>query len=458
MNEYTEEHSDTFDSYTFRNKESKPVVRFDFSNVHEERGTVHAEVSIYYLYDGQETPVVKYQRFNLQTEKKPGLDDLGFVAGVFQDKLSGWYETAKARTIEGFRKPIEAVDLTTRSHLSSYSGFLIDPLILGRGVSLLFAEGGTGKSFIGLVMCVIQATGMEIMGMNTSEVGPSLYVDYEDDIETHELRLTAVLASLDITIDDFSYPIKYIRPAQKLFKARSQIGGLIRTIKPRLIIVDSVANARGGDANAAEDTIQVFSTMRQFNTSVLALDHITKEDTRSNKAVTPFGSVFTINAVRLAWGMRATEGSTGINVGLILKQTKRNTVARHDPLSLSMEFVNKDMEVGEMGVTQPVLHGVKFKRHDVFGQLLNPVKPEKETQIDKIVTYLIKHGASTTGEMAAGIKEDSNSLGTALRREMKNGQPKVKRLPDTNPRKWEAVQTTQMDLSDQEEGNEGETL
>ena len=404
--EITEFHDDDYHSYTFVTAKGQQVCRFEVDNAHEERSQVHGEVTVYYLFDGEPSgPVFAHQRLNLMTDKRPNIELLTALADVWP--WEEFYEHAKRVTIDSFRNPQAPRSLKEDFTNEPLAPFLLEPFVLYQGVSLLFGPGGTGKSMVALSMAIAVASGRTVFGRKPTETGNVLYIDYEDSFETHQRRLAALLNGMDMTMDDLEHDILWLRPPQSVAKMRRQLRTMMRDADPVLVILDSVGLARGGDAMGSEETIRLFFSLNQLGRSVVAIDHVTKEDQRASKMLTPYGSIYTVNSVRLAWAIQRADASNELKTYLNLKQTKRNNVAFHEPLGAEMTFVNEMVEFGDS--VQPVLDSVKLGLTDQWWQM------EASSAIDKAVEYLETHGPSPGPSIARAIGVKPETLSKKLR-------------------------------------------
>ena len=157
-----------------------------------------------------------------------------------------------------------------------------------------------------------------------------MWCDYETD-ETEVLeRILALQKGMKIEDGDWKDNLHHATMYGKVVNVIDGIQRKVLDTGAKLIVLDSVGNARGGDAISADDTLKLFKSLRSLNVPVLALDHVTKEDVRAGKSATPYGSVFTINAARLLWAMVQDEDTSAppeirqVN----LTNTKQNRIPR----------------------------------------------------------------------------------------------------------------------------------
>lgn len=192
-------------------------------------------------------------------------------------------------------------------------GFLVRPLInRGRATSLV-GEGGSYKSWIALAATAMEATGNgDWLGMTVIESGPAFYIDYEATPSTHRTRLEALANGLGIDMpgDELQYipgrgiPLTMWAPA---LRRRVESEGA------KLVTIDSVMLARGGEAKAA-DNIAFFAALASLGCSVLLVDHKSWEKARSGD-VGAYGSIINHNTIGLSWEVRATGNVVSLHPG-----------------------------------------------------------------------------------------------------------------------------------------------
>lgn len=415
-------HEGDFHTYMFISEADQEIARIEIEGVYSDKMGVWGELSVYYLFEGTPERVVGFKRVNLIQDKRPGVLDLEERTTMFNWQTM--YEMAMSATVEATRKP-KTPSILTPTEAGANAPFLVPPFILSRGVSLLFGPGGTGKSLLALAMALSVTTGRAVFGNRPTETGPVLYLDYEDTERTQQERMSSVMQGMDISEDDLEHGIHYLKPQSSVGKMRRELHTHMRELRPVLVIVDSVGQARGGDANGSEETIKMFATLNSLDTSVLGIDHMTKDDRRSGKMLTPYGSVYTENSVRLAWAVKAAESSTSTERYLNLIQTKRNSVAAHEPLGAQMTFTNEGMEFN--GTMQPILRKVIVSLSDRWWE-----KAEGST-IDRIVDSLDSHGNKTISELASLLDIPKDTVKRTLDRYL---DKKVSKVTTTKPFVW----------------------
>src|SRR5205085_6642924 len=72
--------------------------------------------------------------------------------------------------------------------------FQINPLVFRGKPTVLFGDGGLGKSSLALLCAMLISTGETIAGLSALP-GIALYLDYEDSYDVHVRRMQAIVAA-----------------------------------------------------------------------------------------------------------------------------------------------------------------------------------------------------------------------------------------------------------------------
>jgi hypothetical protein len=236
------------------------------------------------------------------------LEDIDFgaileqIAAKSVDRYREGEPTVDLREVEGDRRP----------------PFLLRPFVERSGASLIFADGGSGKSIFAMAIAVSVASGVGVVGDPIGDPRPVLYLDWESDEYAHTERLRAICGAAGIPLP----PIHYRRQVSSLSESVATIRKEIATKGIGLVIVDSLGAARGDEPESAAVTIKLFTAARSMGVPWLGVDHVSKAAGDKTK---PFGSVYSHNLARLIWSMdrHQEEGDDEITVALV--NAKRNS-------------------------------------------------------------------------------------------------------------------------------------
>ena len=191
--------------------------------------------------------------------------------------------------------------------------FLLDPYVERGGATILFADGGLGKSLFGLAIAYAVASGIPIIGRAVTAACPVLYLDWEADGETHRDRLHAIAEGAGLGKPPNT--IHYRRQYASLAEVAPHVRRIIAEEHIGFVVVDSLGAARGGEPESADTTIRLFNGARSWEVPWTGIDHVTKNG--GDGQAKPFGSVYTHNLARLTWSMeKVEEQSDGMMIAL----------------------------------------------------------------------------------------------------------------------------------------------
>ena len=210
---------------------------------------------------------------------------------------------------------------------------------LPRGfVTLLAADGGTGKSYLAIYLAITLCLGRSFLGLATMR-GRVLYVDYELDEDEQKRRVWRVLAGLGMTPADpnLAGRFYYYRPRGPLSSnaGHDEVVKIIREHKISLVILDSLTIGLGADATSQQDVTQIMQRFREWGT-VFAIDHISGQAARGNQSrARPFGSIFKRNIARSTFTLARAEAG-----GHLLTSDKSNFGPQQDLLCYAIDFLD----------------------------------------------------------------------------------------------------------------------
>lgn len=235
--------------------------------------------------------------------------------------------------------------------LSSYSPdlsqkWLLYPYLQQRSTTVLFGDGGVGKTTLAEYIGLCAATGRGALNNAISEPTNVMYLDWETEADTHWELLNALCAGLDMKIPPNMF---YRRMNASLPSSIGAVRHEVALHEIGLVIVDSIGLAGGDDPERAGPKIAIFNALRTLEScATLAIDHVSKVDHRK-----PYGSVYTRNIARLAWELskaQEQEDPNVINVALRLEKINRGKAPpRH---GYRLGFVNEGDSLRELMVEE----------------------------------------------------------------------------------------------------------
>lgn len=241
--------------------------------------------------------------------------------------------------IDTHRAGVPAIKLN-EVDLSENVRWRVDNILLEGEVSLIFANGGTGKSFFSLWLATLVQEGyMSSDHGLVVEPGNVLYLDYETKPEEIAHRSRMIHAGLGIDTADStttSSQIVYNQCGHPFVDEEDYIQDLIYKHNISLVVIDSMGRAVSGELESADTVVPFFAAVKRLNTTVLVVSH-------TNKSGQLFGSQYTHNEARLIWEAKKS-GSTNNGMEFSLVCRKANNVPFQPPQAYGVDFSN-DMAI-----------------------------------------------------------------------------------------------------------------
>ena len=316
-------------------------VRIVLDRFYESRGELNCEMVIDQVSD----PVKGGPSGRLHGPAKVNLISdrtLGILGNRLKTRLNvDWdamFGQMVALSIRQYRDGSPLIDLADVDLSAEAPRFLLPPFIDEHGVTVLVADGGTGKSVTALGMAVAVAALEPVFGEYAHVRAPVVYLDWEADEETHAERLRAICRGQEIDVPKGM--IHYQRMVSSLAEAVPSLRKKIMDIGAGLVVVDSVGMARGGAPESAEETIKLFRGIRSLGVPVLAIDHISKESKKNDVGAgsDPIGSVYTRNSARLVWSMEGKQIEGRDESVIVFRNSKANFGRKERQRAFRYEF------------------------------------------------------------------------------------------------------------------------
>lgn len=268
--------------------------------------------------------------------------------------------------------------------------YIVYPLILKNQISLVFGNGGVGKSTLALLLSVYAQGAKGNLGIQAQQsVQSVLYLDYETDKDAILWQFKNILAGMESN----GYTLQYRKCSIPLAEDIENIKQVVWQTNAGLVIVDSVGAACGSDLNEAHTANSLTLALRSLNTTCLLISHTSKE--KQNKK-TPYGSVYFYNNARNIWEVKKMQeaGKDEILIGLFHR--KANLSKLHKPIGLKFIYLEDKIEV---------------RRQDI-----NEVEEfAKEISLkERIISLLKEKGLLTATEIAEHLGVDPHEVRSRL--------------------------------------------
>lgn len=360
-------------------------IEFDYVSSERRTGEIHAEVRFTFT-DALEGRPIHQARLNLSsTQSKDRL--AAKLAKQFKHRGINWDEAlewACQWVINRYRSGEPGILLRDALDDPDLGQPLIPPLLTSDGITIIFGDGGSGKSYVSLALALSLHTGDPVIeGLEPRVIRRVAYLDWEWSARVHRRRMVRLLG-------DHLPDIAYLPCRLPIREERDRIRAFIREKRIDYVVIDSVALAAGNEPEAAETAIQFFNTVRELGVDALGIAHVTNQAARTS-ADRPFGSAYWHNSARSTWYLRRTaeDPVTGaFRVGL--SQKKANEGRLHPTFGVEFSFDEN----------RTYLRAVDWRDDpDLADQV-----PIKARLVD-----LLKHGPLKVHEIAdvTGIKPDT---------------------------------------------------
>jgi len=211
--------------------------------------------------------------------------------------------------------------------------YRLKPILPANVPTVLFGNGGTGKSYLALVLGLLVQTGEYRLGLEPHQ-GDVLYLDYETHQDDVHERVKALKEGLGLPGQQI---IRYRRCEMPLVREIDRIANLVSEYGIDLLIVDSVGQSLGGTGNDDQVVNEYFRSLRGVRTTILLVDHVAKNALRP----TPFGSAYKNNSARSTWEVKAKRSSLDqLSVGVWHR--KVNEGNKFPSLGFEFQFTNNE--------------------------------------------------------------------------------------------------------------------
>lgn len=250
---------------------------------------------------GNDANLITSAKINLQslpTRKKFAQELAQLNPGVEMD----WLTMVQQACILGLRAHREGEPfLLLQPQEHSNVPFLLNPLIYEKHQTLIYAPGGSCKSYLALYLALVASHGENQNGLSAVRC-PVLYLDWELDAVTIGTRLKR----LHRGHPELSRHAPFYRACTSpLHEETDLIAEEIAKKEIRLVIIDSAIMACGDDLNSTHAPKQLQRALRQMGCASLVLSHVAK----NSEEKTAYGNVFFQNLCRNQYEVQLVDES-----------------------------------------------------------------------------------------------------------------------------------------------------
>jgi hypothetical protein len=322
--------------------------------------------------------------------------------GSFEEEVIQLLDLARSRSPDAARKALEESP-ELRPVLDLYNGYTdsaegpaeplwgfekppprewtIPDLVPQDFITLLIADGGTGKSFLALYMALCIAVGAPFLKLPVKR-GRVLYIDYELDLEEQRRRLWRIAGGEELSVQGrrLQDQLYYLSPAEPVGtdQFHDEVQEAIVDHDIDVIILDSLTIGTIGDATSQKDIVPILRRLQGFPTLV-GIDHVSHSTAKGSAAsARAFGSVFKRNIARSSLTLAQAEGG-----GFLLQQEKSNFGSGETKLCYTMDWEDNCTTFRRVDVTDEHMEGLlsDMSTHDLTLLAIKKIYEETESSV-----------------------------------------------------------------------------
>jgi len=308
--------------------------------------------------------------------------------------------------VQRYRQGDPVVDLRAVD-ITKHERWLLYPYLERGGPTILYAEGGVGKSVLALWIALQAALGPHNAHGEPLAPVPALYLDWETSAEVHAERLRALAAGMHIDME-ICPPLYYRRMFASLPASSTIVRREIDTLNIGIVVVDSLAFAGDGAPEESGTAVQLFQCIRSIPVPTLCVHHKRKSAAgikNESQRDRLFGSVYYLNSARLVWEANSTDTDDDTNTRYItLKNVKANNGRLEKRHHLSVTFANDADTLTRIDI-----------KHIDNRTMLEAGHDDQLTPRDRMLAEMSR-GAKTATEIAVALDMSRNTVDKALAR------------------------------------------
>ena len=319
---------------------SNPDIEITVDRIYTERHQTHSEIAIMSHLPGQEGHIHRAS-FNLSSSQaRRSLVKLLEDRNIPVDWTHA-IEQVCVLTLDLLREGEAVIEVGMDEDEAGAEAFRLWPILPEGEPTILYGDGGVGKSYLACFFSVLVTLPLEAAGFKPT-YGKVLYLDYETGPARINKRIRLLSQGL---IGSKLVTIYYQRRFQPLSDSVPELQRIVHKSKINMVVVDSVDKASGGDAEKQEVATRLFMGLRALGVTSLLIGHVTKEQSSPRSGKTPFGSAFWRNNARAAWEVRNSQEPNSNTMTVGLYHRKANDGLLLKPIGLKITFSDDEVTV-----------------------------------------------------------------------------------------------------------------
>jgi hypothetical protein len=272
--------------------------------------------------------------------------------------------------------------------------YLLAPLIRKNEPTVIFGEGGIGKSYLALFLGMMVQWGKDLLSFRAQRANV-LYLDWETSRDLTVHRVCRLRRGHPAFREEPESHLLYRRCDLPFHEELETIQNEVMKSRIGLVIVDSAGPALAGDLNDAGEVNRFFNALRTLNASALVITHVAKEPGNEK---TPIGSVYFLNRARIAFEIRKHQEPEENQIVLGLLHRKDNEGRLIRPIGLRMIFSDEE-------------ESIVFEKASLLETPLESHLPLRER-----IQHCLRSGAKTAAEIASELSCPEDSVRRILNR------------------------------------------
>lgn len=214
--------------------------------------------------------------------------------------------------------------------------WLIERLVLANQLNALYGPGSYGKGWLAVACAVAVQSGKPLAGLQATQ-GNVLYLDWEDDKEEFDKRVTMICRGWGLPF----VSIKYRRCIEPLHGQVEFVARHCAEHATALVVIDSFTGAAGtGSEHSSyeESAMRLCAAGRRLGAAILYVDHVTGDGIKNKGLVgRQYGSIMKQNQIRNNMEVKKDQDfGTSWDIGVY--DDKGNKGAKRTPLGFHLDF------------------------------------------------------------------------------------------------------------------------
>lgn len=290
--------------------------------------------------------------------------------------------------------------------------FILEPLMLEGLPTVLFGKKGAGKSTMAMVIaiCLHLPWYDNNLGFRMSpESLPVLILDWEQSRNIVLWQINSIRKGMGLP----EFPIYYRRCYLPLADDIDQIQQHIIENNIKVVIVDSLGPACGGELNKPEPALAFFNNLRKLNVSSLIVGQTSKDE--DAKVRTIFGAVFFQYLARSIWEIRKSQEIENNIMEVALYHRDGNYTPKYSSMGFRISYGINGINISRCDIKsiRELVAGISTQE-----QLLNILGSEPLSKKEMMEEINISEGALRIAlhrlrEKGKVIKLDNDKWGLA---------------------------------------------